>query len=73
MLVDSLHVNFVLFCFRGKYVIDLIMTLTAPLNVPEKQILLMKHWSAPSKNTRFGSNSTLNRDGEVRPILFIKE
>ncbi|XP_076469711.1 uncharacterized protein C12orf56-like [Babylonia areolata] len=50
---------------RGKYVIDLLMTLTSALNVPEKQILLMKHWSAPSKNTRFGSNSTLNRDGEV--------
>ena len=45
---------------------DLLTTLTSSLNVPEKQILLMKHWSAPSKNARFGSNSTLNRDGEVR-------
>ena len=68
--ITLLHVGLVLFCFRGKYVIDLMMTLTAALNVPEKQILLMKHWSAPSKNTRFGSNTTLNRDGEVGPILY---
>ncbi|KAK7101400.1 uncharacterized protein C12orf56-like [Littorina saxatilis] len=56
---------------RGKHVIDLLMTLTSALNMPEKQILLMKHWTAPSKNTRFGSSSTLNtgRDGELYQLL----
>ncbi|XP_076448526.1 uncharacterized protein C12orf56-like [Babylonia areolata] len=54
---------------RGKHVADLLSTLTAALSVPEKQILLMKHWSAPLKNNRFGSNTTLNRDGELYQLL----
>ncbi|KAK7490608.1 hypothetical protein BaRGS_00018211 [Batillaria attramentaria] len=60
---------------RGKYVIDLLMTLTSPPMAPEKQVLLMKHWSAPSKNKRFGGPSPRNIDQELHQLLseYIRE